>query len=272
MEEKKRARETHIDQLATSPGNSLALSLVGYFFSLLLAFLLITNISIPLEPVSIPLQHRCVSAGARAEDGLTIEKSSSLALASCSPSPLPQRDACERKNPIDSAPPLPLLTAPAPASPASALRGWYPAFAALIENANAPLEGGNSPPSFSRPGFSKGVEKEERNSRAERTLCASLPLLSLFASSFLASPRLASPRLASPRLASPRLASPRLASPRLLAVCWNGRSSLDLSNGRKELEKPLLTSFSLHAPLCFWEGKKNRPLRSPSPLSLLLQN
>jgi len=73
MEEKKRARETHNDQLATSPGNSLALSLVGYFFSLLLAFLLITNISIPLEPVSIPLQHRCVSAGARAEDGLTIE-------------------------------------------------------------------------------------------------------------------------------------------------------------------------------------------------------
>ena len=140
-------------------------------------------------------------------------------------------------------------------------QGLVPCIYCIDRERERTSRGSNSPPSFSRPGFSKGVEKEERNSRAERTLRASLPLLSLFASSFLASPRLASPRLASPRLASPRL-----------AVCWNGRSSLDLSNGRKELEKPLLTSFSLHAPLCFWEGKKNRPLRSPSPLSLLLQN
>ena len=135
-------------------------------------------------------------------------------------------------------------------------QGLVPCICCIDRERERTSRGSNSPPSFSRPGFSKGVEKEERNSRAERTLRASLPLLSLFASSFLASPRLASPRLASPRL----------------AVCWNGRSSLDLSNGRKELEKPLLTSFSLHAPLCFWEGKKNRPLRSPSPLSLLLQN
>ena len=139
-------------------------------------------------------------------------------------------------------------------------QGLVPCICCIDRERERTSRGSNSPPSFSRPGFSKGVEKEERNSRAERTLRASLPLLSLFASSFLSSPRLASPRLASPRLASPRLASPRglLERPQLARpLKWKkgtrkasahlflfARSSLFLGGKKKQASSFSLSPFS----------------------------